>query len=137
MTNMLNYLITNARFQAKLSRRLDAVLNGLSLHELLIMHHLAAAPEKLRAAQLADLMGLTPSGVTRLLLPMIKIGLVKRQPDPNDARSSLIELSRSGREKLVEGLERLENFVEDNFPAPQQKKLIALTPTLQDLAQRF
>nr|BFD24913.1 MAG: hypothetical protein JST_2040 [Candidatus Parcubacteria bacterium] len=137
MTTMLNYLSANARFQAKLARRLDAALNGLSLHELLIMEHLAAAPEKLRAAQLADLMGLTPSGVTRLLLPMIKIGLVKRQPDPHDARSSLIELSRAGREKLAEGLERLKDFAEDNFPAPQQKKLIALTPTLQELAQRL
>lgn len=137
MTTMLTYLSANARFQAKLARRLDAALNGLSLHELLIMQHLVAAPEKLRAAQLADLMGLTPSGVTRLLLPMIKIGLVKRQPNPHDARSSLIELSRSGREKLSEGLDHLEDFAEDNFPTPQQKKLITLTPTLQELAQRL
>ncbi len=137
MTYMLNYLINNARFQAKLSRRLDTSLNGLSLHELLIMDHLDKNPEKLRAAQLADLMGLTPSGVTRLLLPMIKIGLIKRQPDPNDARSSLIEISRAGREKLNEGRERLEYFIEDNFPIAQQKKLASLTPTLQELAQRL
>ncbi|MFA6369799.1 MAG: MarR family transcriptional regulator [Patescibacteria group bacterium] len=134
---MLNYLMSNARFQAKLSRHLDASLNGLSLHELLIMNYLDKSSEKLRAAQLADLMGLTPSGITRLLLPMIKIGLIRRQADPNDARSSLIEISRAGREKLNEGRERLEYFVEDNFPIAQQKKLAALTPTLQELAQRL
>lgn len=134
---MLSYFVANTRFQAKLNRRLDAALNGLSLNELLIMHHLDKAPTKLRAADLAELMGLTPSGITRLILPMIKIGLVKRISTPHDARSSLIELTSAGRQKLKEGEERLTDFLSDYFPTALQKKVSALNSTLTELAQRL
>ncbi len=134
---MLSYFVANARFQAKLNRRLDAVLNGLSLNELLIMHHLSQAPDKLRAADLAELMGLTPSGITRLLLPMIKIGLIKRTSDPNDARSSLVEVTRAGKEKMKEGEERLADFLSDKFPDSLWGKINNSSATLTELAQRL
>jgi DNA-binding MarR family transcriptional regulator len=43
-------------------------------------------------------MHLTASGVTRALLPLEKRGIVRREQDPSDGRSSLATLTKSGSE---------------------------------------
>jgi DNA-binding MarR family transcriptional regulator len=45
---------------------------------------------------LADLLGLSASGVTRLLNPMEKLGLIERQVNDRDARLSLVKLTNVG-----------------------------------------
>lgn len=55
----------------------------------------------MRRSDLAEKVGLSPSGVTRLLNPMEKIGLIVKQDNPRDARVSLVALSDTGR-KITE-----------------------------------
>lgn len=104
------------KVQTVLTRRLDAGLGGLSLNEFIILFELSQADGKLRRIDLAERIGLTASGVTRLLLPMEKIGLIKREANKEDARSSFVVMASGGKRKFEEGLERAEIFCEDNFP---------------------
>lgn len=127
-----------AKFQTKLSRRLDSALNGISLTELIILHHLSAADQqKMRRTDLAGKVGLTASGVTRLLLPMEKIGLVRKEANEHDARSSFVVLASGGRTKLSEGLERLEIFCEDLIPSGTKKKIEDFSELLLDLGKNI
>lgn len=85
--------------QAALQKRLttDLSVHGISLTEYLVLRHLEGAPgKKMRRVDLAQAVGLTPSGVTRLLNPMEKIGLVSKEAGPRDARVSLVTLGPGG-----------------------------------------
>jgi DNA-binding MarR family transcriptional regulator len=81
-TQKAKFFLNLAKVQNTLTRRFDGSLGGVSLSEILILYHLSQAPEgALRRVDLAEKVGLTASGITRLLLPMEKIGLVKRKQD--------------------------------------------------------
>jgi DNA-binding MarR family transcriptional regulator len=72
--------------------------HGISYTELMVLHRLnAASNQSMRRIDLADAIGLTASGVTRLLLPMEKRHLVGREANPRDARVSLIKLTAAGK----------------------------------------
>lgn len=93
-----------ARVDAAVRRRLE--VQGLSLNDLAVLHHLAAAPGgRLRRAELADLLGLTPSGIARLLAPLEKLGYVTREADARDARLALVVLTDAGAERTREAIE--------------------------------
>lgn len=109
----LKLLLNIATVQAVMSRRFDGRLASLGLTEFLILFHLEQTPEgKLRRVDLAERVGLTASGVTRLLAPMEKIGLVKRQADATDARVSYVSLANGGKRMLTESLENAEELAE-------------------------
>jgi DNA-binding MarR family transcriptional regulator len=81
--------------------RVDAELggvHGLSLSDFAALHHLAEAPGgRLRRVDLARRLALTPSGVTRLLGPLERRGIIDREQDGNDARATYAALTRSGK----------------------------------------
>ncbi|HAT31907.1 MAG TPA: MarR family transcriptional regulator [Janthinobacterium sp.] len=100
----LDFCLRMARAQAVLVRRLDVTLGGLhgiSFGDFQLLYHLNRAPgARLRRVDLAERLALTASGVTRTLLPLEKIGLVTRQPDPRDARVGYAAISAAGQELL-------------------------------------
>jgi DNA-binding MarR family transcriptional regulator len=81
--------------------RVDAELggaHGLGLSDFAALHHLAQAPgARLRRVDLARRLALTPSGITRLLGPLERRGIVTREQDGNDARATYAVLTRSGK----------------------------------------
>src|ERR687890_181820 len=91
-----------ARANAVLLRRFDNALgsqHGISFSDFQLLNHLSRAPgARLRRVDLAERLGLTASGVTRSLLPLEKIGLVTRQPDPRDARVGYALITPTGDE---------------------------------------
>ena len=95
----LTTVLTLHRAQTAISRRLDASLgNGIGATDLAVLTKLRDAPEnKLRRIDLARALSLTPSGITRLLLPLEKIGLVTRESNPEDARVAYATLTDAGR----------------------------------------
>ena len=134
----VNFFLEMTKFQTKLSRRLDSSLNGISLNEYIIMYHLNQNPDgKMRRTDLTDKVGITASGITRLLLPMEKIGLISRESDESDARVSYVVLARGGKTKFTEGLERLENFGEDLVPDTKLKKLEEVTKLINELGKNI
>ncbi len=130
ISSSLKLFLDLAKAQSELTRRLDASLNGLSLTEFRILFHLdQARDQKLRRIDLAEKVGLTASGITRLLLPMEKIGLIKKEVNERDARSSFVLLASGGKEKLEEEIERAELFCEERFKLTQ-KEVETLTKLL-------
>jgi DNA-binding MarR family transcriptional regulator len=97
----LEELLGIRRAVAVWESRADAELgasHGLGLSDFAALHHLAEAKEgRLRRVDLARRLALTPSGVTRLLGPLERRGIVARQEDGNDARATYAVLTRSGK----------------------------------------
>lgn len=92
---VLAFTSLHTHFIRRIERPLSA--HGLSFSEFLVLRALHAAPDHtLRRGDLAEAVGLTASGVTRLLQPMEKIGLVGKEPHPRDARMSLVTLTEAG-----------------------------------------
>jgi DNA-binding MarR family transcriptional regulator len=84
----------------QLLKRMEQQLSvhGISFAELLVLRELHETPnETLRRIDLAERVGLSASGVTRLLKPMEKLHWVEKETNPRDARVSLVKLSDSGR----------------------------------------
>ena len=72
-------------------------IHGLAWSEYQVLLALrTAGDQKMRRVDLAKSVGLTPSGVTRLLAPMEKVGLVDRQKTERDARVSMVVLTKAG-----------------------------------------
>ncbi|MDF1739462.1 MAG: MarR family winged helix-turn-helix transcriptional regulator [Verrucomicrobiales bacterium] len=116
-------LINLLGLQTKLHKCLDSSLSylGISVTEFLVMLHLSNSPnKKMRRIDLAEKIGLTASGVTRLLNPMQKIGLVEKEESVRDARVSLVKLTSAG-EKMFEDAERSVNVVSESFLEPLSK----------------
>ncbi|KKQ54044.1 MAG: Transcriptional regulator, MarR family [Candidatus Falkowbacteria bacterium GW2011_GWC2_38_22] len=130
----INFCISIAKFQTELSRRLDARLNGIGFNELIILYHLSLADgAKMRRIDLAEKLGLTASGITRLLLPMEKIGLIKKEANEHDARVSYVVLAPGGKTKLSEGMERMEIYCEEIIPENKIKKLEEFSGLLREI----
>ena len=90
----------------------------------------------MRRVDIADKIGLTPSGVTRLLLPMEKIHLIKSGPIEEDARVRFVQLASAGKQKLAETLERLEVLAEDIIPNKKTKEIESLSGLLMEIGGR-
>ncbi len=87
-----------------LERRLDhslGAIRGISLAEYRLLRALGDAPNaQASRVDLAQAVGLTPSGVTRALRPMEKLGIVSTIKSKRDARLAIAALTPAGRELL-------------------------------------
>ncbi len=110
--------------QAALARRFDGRLgtwHGLSFGDFIVLLHLGGSPDgRLRRVDLAAQLGLTASAVTRTLIPLEKIGLVARRPDPHDARVGYAVLTKAGWRVLGEALESAEMISREAVPPGRQ-----------------
>ena len=88
----------------RLERRLDSSLGairGISLAEYRLLRALGDAPgSQASRVDLAQAVGLTPSGVTRALRPMEKLNIVSTVKSKRDARLAIAALTPAGRELL-------------------------------------
>ena len=88
--------INSAFISKKIDNSLGAI-HGIGLTEYMVLLNLANAPNKaVRRIDLADAIGRTASGITRMLMPMEKIGLVEKEISPRDARVSLVKITAAG-----------------------------------------
>ena len=54
-----------------------------------------------RPSDLASVLRVGPSGVSRAIVPLERDGLIVRKPDPKDARACLLSLTDLGRDRLA------------------------------------
>lgn len=131
----LGFFLDLAKVHSVMSRTFDARLGGLGFSEFLILHHLASSKgERVRRTDLAQAVGLTQSGITRLLAPMEKIGLVKREANAMDARVSYVLLASGGKRKLKEALEDAEDLAASTLGRIETKKRKDLADAFDALA---
>ena len=92
------------RSHARVVRRLEAELEaeqGLTLQAYEVLAHLSEAPERrLRMSDLAALVVISPSGLTRLVDKLAADGLVERQRCSTDARVVYASLTTDGLDRL-------------------------------------
>ena len=134
----LEFCMRLTRAYATLTRRLDNALSnlhGLSFGDFMILYHLERAPgTRLRRIDLAERLGLTASGVTRSLLPLEKLGLVSRQPDPRDARVGYALLTEAGQQLLRYALASVQPIAQEATQALPAQQVQALSLLLGQLA---
>lgn len=122
--------------QSKIQKRAGQPLSlhGIGLSEYLVLDRLQAAPgNKLRRSDLAEQVGLSPSGVTRLLNPMEKIGLIAKEENPRDARVSLVTLTAAGGQVAAETSESFEQAVGTLFKPLDHTQMTTLSDLLRSV----
>jgi DNA-binding MarR family transcriptional regulator len=133
-----DFCLRLARAHAVLIRKFDSALgshHGISFGDFQVLDHLSRAPGgRLRRVDLAERLGLTASGVTRTLLPLEKIGLVTREPDPRDARVGFAAVTPAGLELLVNATEVTNLVSRDLLQAARPEQLAAMSALLGQLA---
>lgn len=131
-------VINIINMQSKIQKRIGATLSthGIGLSEYLVLNQLyIATNQKMRRIDLAEQVGLSPSGVTRLLNPMEKIGLVEKEDNPRDARVSMVTLSKAGKKVFEEAKISFEHASITLFESLDKKRLNAFSELLEFVAK--
>jgi DNA-binding MarR family transcriptional regulator len=101
-----------ALWESRVDAQLGAV-HGLGVSELAALHYIANAHGgRARRVDIARALALTPSGVTRLLGPLERRGILTREEDGNDARATFSVLTRSGKSLVRDATETATSIAE-------------------------
>ncbi len=120
------------KVQSVISRRFDRLnAHGIGFSDFVILSLLEKAPgEKMRRVDIAEKIGLTASGVTRLLSPLEKIGLIDRESNQRDARVSYVVLTVAGKKLYDEAKPTAELLAMELLPSLKARGLKILSETL-------
>ncbi len=135
-TSQTRFVMLQSSLNTKLIKRVESQLSfhGISFTEYMILHYLSEAPRKtMRRIELAECVGISASGVTRLLAPMEKRKLVEKEANARDARVSLVKLSKAGERIYKEASESFEysaEFLTERLSANQLETLTELSARL-------
>ena len=125
------------RADALIRKRLEGPLgggHGIGYTDFIILAELASVVEgRLRPVDLANRLLLTPSGVTRAVLPLAKIGLVERESHERDARASYVTLTEAGRTRVTEAMQTVERVVGDAVSSLTRADRLALLGVFERL----
>jgi DNA-binding MarR family transcriptional regulator len=137
----LKLIMNLAKAHVVTAKRMEQRLSGHGLgfsdfSILMILSH--AQGQKMRRVDLAEKVGLTASGVTRMLIPLEKIGLVQREAYERDARVSYVTLTETGQRIYQEALKSADFVAQDIIPqdtisVAKAKKMDALADILGEL----
>ena len=95
MTAWRTYIETYSDLITAIER--DLAEHDLTLGDYQVFVYLSEAPNRsMRMCDLADLLQLSPSGLTRRLDGLVKAGYVTREPSSDDRRVMLATLTRAG-----------------------------------------
>jgi DNA-binding MarR family transcriptional regulator len=122
---------------SNLSKKMDGTLSvhGISFTEYRLLYALVHSNDKamIRRIDLAELLGLSASGVTRMILPMEKIGLVEKVADKRDARVSFVALSSAGKKIYEEATLSMEFSMEKFVAALKEDEVASMIASLEKL----
>jgi DNA-binding MarR family transcriptional regulator len=134
LSSSLKLIMNQSMVQSVISKVLDAQLSihGISFSEFMILYHLSYSTEnKMRRIDLANKTGLTASGITRLIAPMVKIGLVTKEANERDARVSFVKIAPTGERILKESAVGLDSVALDLLTHLDQPQIEASLKTLR------
>ncbi len=125
----------------KLSRRLRPTLAGGGLTPTFISV-LATVCRRgpLRLSELAELEGLNPTMLSRVIAELGARGLVRRVADPDDRRAALVDATPAGqrvREKILNERSDVLNVQLAQLSAEERRVLDEALPVLEALAERL
>lgn len=131
----LKLALSIIKAQYIISKKFDKLhIHGLGLSDYMLLHILSNSPNKqCRRIDLAEQLGITASGITRLLAPMEKIGVVERLANERDARVSFVVITQSGERIYNEAKITAEEIAVDLFSSVKKKSKTGLMDALQEL----
>ncbi|WP_300675237.1 MarR family transcriptional regulator [Soonwooa sp.] len=131
----LKLALSIVKAQYILSKKFDKLhIHGLGLSDFMLLYILSSTPNKqCRRIDLAEQLGITASGITRLLAPMEKIGLVARQANERDARVSFVVITEVGERVYQEAKITAEEIANELFLSVKKKNKTGLLDALMDL----
>lgn len=135
ISSELLLLININKLQSVIARKFDSLsVHGLGFHDFVILYILSTSSEsKMRRIDLAEKIGLTASGVTRLLNPLEKIGLVAREANDRDARVSYVVITPTGKKIFEEAMTSAESITQGILPSRKNKSLHTVSAFLSEL----
>ncbi|MGH1540174.1 MAG: MarR family winged helix-turn-helix transcriptional regulator [Arenicella sp.] len=120
-----------------ITRKIDmnlGAIHGIGFAEYMVLSHLMEAPNHLmRRIDLATALDRSASGVTKMLSPMEKIGLVSRDTNPRDARVSLVKITPAGETVFKQALKTLNQQAENLFKKLDSSNLDHLLHLLHEI----
>ncbi|WP_250255238.1 MarR family transcriptional regulator [Chryseobacterium sp. Marseille-Q3244] len=131
----LLFLMNLNKVQSIIARKLDSLsAHGLGFNDFVILYILSQSSEsKMRRIDLAEKIGVTASGITRLLNPLEKVGLVTRETNERDARVSYVVISPNGKKIFEEAKITAEHASNDILPSKKNKSLQTASGLLSEL----
>ena len=131
MNKKISFLLQLYKTNSILSRKLSTFVG---FGEFMILYYLNESKEgKLRRIDLADLLGLTASGVTRMLLPLEKTGFVTRDISNEDARARYAIITKDGKELLNNTANIITEKLEDMIPSDKISRIGDITDFLSSI----
>lgn len=112
---------------------------GLAVGDYQVLVYLSEREDsRMRMCDLADLLHLSPSGLTRRLDGLVRMGAVAREQSPQDRRVTLAVLTASGRRLLERVAPRHVMSVRRHFiDALSAQQIDVLGDVFEALARRF
>lgn len=118
MDKNLEIVFRLSAIHSKILKSIDSQLSihGTTFSEFFVIYQLATSPNKmLKRIDLADKVGMSASGVTRLLSPMEKLKIIQKEASPRDARVSFVKLTEAGEELFDNALKSLHHTAQGLF----------------------
>ena len=112
LSQPMQLILTLVKTQGQVLKPLERSLSihGISFTEWLVMHRLSQSSDHtIKRISLANGIGVTASGITRILLPMEKVGWVERVTSARDARVSMVRLTPAGLESYQQATQSIEH----------------------------
>ena len=130
----IDFIVNVAKLHTVLSKEMDGRLWGVGLTDFIVLFYLNKSEwNKLRRIDLAEKVWLTASWITRLLLPMEKIGLVSRKADKYDARVSFVLITEAGKTMFIDSLKRAEEFTDPILPRSYEGRVQDMINLMREL----
>ncbi|MDN3694764.1 MarR family transcriptional regulator [Chryseobacterium tructae] len=135
ISSELLFLMNINKLQSVIARKFDSLsMHGLGFNDFVILYILSQSSEsKMRRIDLAEKIGVTASGITRLLNPLEKIGLVARETNERDARVSYVVITPNGKKIFEEAKVIAEHSTKDIISSKKNKALQTATELLSEL----
>lgn len=136
LSQPMQLILTLVKTQGQVLKPLESSLSihGISFTEWLVMHRLnQSSDHTIKRISLANGIGVTASGITRILLPMEKVGWVERVTNARDARVSMVRLTPAGLEsyqQTTQSIEHTANRVTNMMNQQQVEQCMGLLSSL-------
>ena len=115
-----------------LKMRLDENLskNNLTISQFKVLAYLwEHENNKINQKQIYEFLEIKPSSMTKLIILLEEKGLIKKDPDLNDARNTIIKLTKKGMEIkqiCMLNIKEAENYLLEDFSQEEIEKLVIL-----------
>lgn len=116
MSQKLKFIFELSSLYTKVFKTIDRRLSihGITFTEFFVMHELYNAPTKsMRRIDIAESVGMSASGITRVLNPMEKLKIVEKEANARDARVSLVKLTNAGAKLFENALKTVDETAEE------------------------